>query len=275
MIKRGLFNYNKKDLFNPHNIFILQFTFSRTHTEFTLIAIPTSTRFSNNDENSLTYGDEDFKSDNEGDVYINKFKEQLYQVFKKNRDKWEQDDLFLLKAVSDFMHLLTKELIEESDEVIKDTETLHSVFFIPSEWEEEIREVLLRPLFVQADLITEDDHKDRFLFCSDLEYLCYCMQLQNICERGNNNTIIFRLGTIEDGEIKQDLVSALNYIFDFPSAMIYPKVIRSDSLSLTIDNITNGIGAFIETELPFDIEEEIVQSNMDLPFNECFSVTHE
>ncbi|KAG2237166.1 hypothetical protein INT48_004668 [Thamnidium elegans] len=249
-------------------------------TEFCITAISTSTRFLNEGGNSLekeacitydkqkmnvlSWGDEDFESDSENDVHIDKFKERLYQVFKKGEDNWNQDDMFLLKAVSDFMRLLMKELIEESDERIKDVEELHHIFIIPSEWEEEMREVLLRPLFVQADLISKDDHKDRLLFCSELECICYSMKDLNedgfYLERGKN-TIVCRLSPIERNEIliKLDLVSTVNSIFDFPDAIIYPKVVRSNFLSLTIDNITDGIKAFIETELPFDIQEEIIQ----------------
>ncbi|KAI8087299.1 hypothetical protein BDF21DRAFT_226510 [Thamnidium elegans] len=191
--------------------------------------------------NVLSWGDEDFESDSENDVHIDKFKERLYQVFKK-----------------------VKELIEEADERIKDVEELHHIFIIPSEWEEEMREVLLRPLFVQADLISKDDHKDRLLFCSELECICYSLMDEDdsifYLERGKN-TIVCRLSPIEENEIliKLDLVSTVNPLFDFSDAVRYPKVVRSNSLSLTIDNITDGIKAFIETEIPFNIQEEIIQ----------------
>lgn len=114
--------------------------------------------------NILSWGDEEF--DNEDNVRIDRFKERLYRVFKKGKDNWDQDDLFLLNAVSDVMHLSMKETTED---------TFHCVFIIPSEWEE-ITEVLLRPLFVQADLILKDDRKDRLLFCSQLESICYSLQ---------------------------------------------------------------------------------------------------
>lgn len=209
--------------------------------------------------NILSWGDKCFKSGIKDNVRVDRFLEQLYQVFKKDKDNWNQDDIFLLKAVSDFMRLSMKELIEKSD----DAETLHFIFAIPSEWEEEIREDLLRPLFIQANLLSKDDHKDRLLFCSEIESICY-----RIIDPGSGfylkrgkNTIVCRLSPIAESEIliKLDLVSTVNSMFDFPGAVIYPKVVRSNSLSLTFDIITNCIRAFIDTKVPFDIQEEIIK----------------
>ncbi|KAG2233278.1 hypothetical protein INT48_001590, partial [Thamnidium elegans] len=148
----------------------------------------------------------------------------------------------LLKAVSDFLRLLMKELVEVSYEKIKDAEELHRIFIIPSEWEKEMREVLFRPLFVQADLISKDDHKDRLLFCSELEYICYGLMDVDDLERGKN-TIVCRLSPIEEDEIliKLDLVSTVNSLFDFSDAVRYPKVVRSNSLYLTTNNITDDV----------------------------------
>ncbi|GAA5800355.1 hypothetical protein HPULCUR_005783 [Helicostylum pulchrum] len=231
--------------------------------------------------------DEDFESDYEDDyedgVQIDRFKERLYQVFKKDKDTWSEEDLFLLKAVSDFLRLLMEGLIEESrelresgeyeeyDEAFKDVETLHYIFVVPSEWEEEIREVLLRPMLVQADLISKNDHKDRLLFCSELESICYYLTGQykvNTCLERGNNTIVCTLSPVEENAIliKLDLVSTVNSMFDFSGALLYPKIARSNSLSLTINNITDGIRAYIETELPFDIQEEIVQIIIGIPY---------
>lgn len=65
------------------------------------------------------------------------FTEGLYRIFKKDKDSWNQDDLFFIKAISDFMHLLVENKIEGLNEKIKDINGLHCVFVAPSEWEEE------------------------------------------------------------------------------------------------------------------------------------------
>ncbi|KAI9263627.1 hypothetical protein EDC94DRAFT_659080 [Helicostylum pulchrum] len=86
-------------------------------------------------------------------------------------------------------------------------------------------------------------------------------------KRGKNN-IVCRLSPIEENEIliKLDLVSTVNSMFYFPGAVIYSKVVRSNSLSLTFDDITNGIRAFIDTKLPFDIQEEIIKIITFIPY---------
>lgn len=69
------------------------------------------------------------------------------------------------------MRLLVKKLTKEFQEKYKDVTAFHYVFITPSEWEEEIREDLIRLIFVQANLISKVDHKDRLLFRSDIHMI--------------------------------------------------------------------------------------------------------
>lgn len=68
-----------------------------------------------------------------------------------------------------------KTIEHERYEVIPDIKTnalstLHYVFIVPTYWDNEVRETLLRPIFIQARLITNDDHNmDRLQFFTRLE----------------------------------------------------------------------------------------------------------
>lgn len=201
-----------------------------------------------------------FESD---DVYIDNFRDELYQVFKKDKDEWNEDDLFLLKAVSDFTRLLIEDEIEESKGEIKSTDQLHYVFVVPSEWEEEIRETLLRPILIQSNLISENYHNDRLLFCSDLETIFYkLMEYDEFDFEKTKKTILCRLlcpASEDEMVIKLDLVLTMKYLFDFPDSLLYPKVQHSNSLSLTINTFTDEIRALIKDKLPLSIQEEVIQ----------------
>ncbi|KAG2209182.1 hypothetical protein INT47_005474 [Mucor saturninus] len=45
----------------------------------------------------------------------------------------------------------------------------HFALFLPTSWDDEIREELLRPVFIQNKILTEKDHKQRLLFFTQLE----------------------------------------------------------------------------------------------------------
>ncbi|KAI9252561.1 hypothetical protein EDC94DRAFT_651607 [Helicostylum pulchrum] len=142
-----------------------------------------------------------------------------------------------------------------------DTGSFHCVFVVPSEWEEEIRETIIRPIFVKANLISNEDHQDVLLFCSDLEAMYYYYATSNdlriLLERGEN-TVICRIGNPEENKVSIKLdFSALHPLFDFSDSLMFIKIIRSKSFSFTIDDIKT-------TCLPIDLHYEIIQTMEDL-----------
>lgn len=123
----------------------------------------------------LESGSKHFYRDGRGRVLTDRLEEKIYTLFKRPKYKWDQDDIFMFRAISEFIRLSAKEMMkhEETTEGVNNNDSLHYVFIVPSEWEEEIRESLIRPMFVQAGLIAFENHKDRLLFCSDIESIYY------------------------------------------------------------------------------------------------------
>ncbi|GAA5798352.1 hypothetical protein HPULCUR_003754 [Helicostylum pulchrum] len=207
--------------------------------------------------------------DYEDVVEIDLCQEKIYRLFKKGKDSWNKDDLFLFQAVSDFLHLSVKGLMNKQDETLKrpeDTDALHYVFVVPSEWEEEIREVLIRPIFVQANLISKDDHKDRLLFCTDVESTYYYATKylsDNI--KLSRNTIIGVITIVEESKVSIKLDSILigNPLFDFSNSLLFPKLMASNSSFLTTNDVKNGIREFIKIKFSFDAQEETIQNIME------------
>ncbi|GAA5798687.1 hypothetical protein HPULCUR_004092 [Helicostylum pulchrum] len=222
------------------------------------------------------------KCDNEdGDtVQIDISGEKLHQLFKKGKDSWNEDDLFFLKAVSDFLRLsVEKWMKEENKDIkqIKDTDALHYVVVVPSEWEEEIREVLVRPIFVRANLVSKEDNRDRLLFCTDIESIYYYIiqyQYSNDLKL-SRNTIIDRIIVVEENKvlIKLNLILIGNPLFDFSSSLLFPKLVASNSSFLTTNDVKNGIKEFIKIKFSFDAQEETIQNIIEeIPTGSFFEI---
>ncbi|KAG2233237.1 hypothetical protein INT48_001686 [Thamnidium elegans] len=225
--------------------------------------------------NGLSWGDRSVDDNEQDTVQIDVSRDKLYQLFKKGKDSWDQDDLFTLTAVSDFIRLSVEKLIEDSKEGIKDSDALHYLFIVPSEWEEEIREVLIRPIFVQANLISKDDHQDRLLFCSEIESAYYYLSdpKNNCFTEMTHNTILGRIVTVEENQvlIKLDLILIGNPLFDFSGSVTRPKIMNSNAMFLTSDDVKNSIREFIKIKFSFDAQESTILNIMKELGNDSFT----
>ncbi|KAI8047260.1 hypothetical protein BDF21DRAFT_210505 [Thamnidium elegans] len=216
--------------------------------------------------NVLSWGNQSVDNNKQDTVRIDVSREKLYQLFKKDKDSWDQDDLFTLTAVSDFIRLYVTKLIKYSQGEIKDSGALHYVLNVPSEWEEEIREVLIRPIFVQANLISKEDHQDRLLFCSDIESIYYYLSNPKgpSFAKMMRNTILGRIGAVKEDKvsIKLYLILIGNPLFAFSGSVMFPKIMNSNAMSLTSDNVKNSIREFIKIKFSFDAQEDTILNIM-------------
>ncbi|KAI8067283.1 hypothetical protein BDF21DRAFT_454676 [Thamnidium elegans] len=225
--------------------------------------------------NVLSWGDQSARNNKQDIVQIDVSREKLYQLFKKGKDCWDQDDLFTLTAVSDFIRLFVEELIKVSEGEIKDSDALYYVLVVPSEWEEEIREILIRPIFVQANLMSKDDHPDRLLFCSEIESFGYYLNhLGNeFLTKMSRNTILGRIVAVEENQvsIKLDLILIGNPLFDLSGSVTRPKIINSNAIILTSDDVKNGIREFINIKFSFNAQEWTILNIMKKLGNRTFT----
>ncbi|KAI9274060.1 hypothetical protein EDC94DRAFT_672982 [Helicostylum pulchrum] len=220
------------------------------------------------------------KCDSEGEdtVQIGISEKRLHRLFKKGKASWNQDDLFLFKAVSDYIGLTVEKLLKKVDEdtkQVKDTDALHYVFDVPSEWEEEIRDVLVRPIFVRANLISEDDHKDKLLFYTDIESFYYHIIRDRypIVPMLARNTIIDRISLVKESKmsIKLDSILTGNPLFDFSNSLLFPKPVASNSSFLTTNDVKDeetirNIMEEIHLDILEKIEDEDKASYLEKPF---------
>ncbi|GAA5800302.1 hypothetical protein HPULCUR_005728 [Helicostylum pulchrum] len=186
-----------------------------------------------------------YDEDDEDTIVITNFCDKLYALFKKDKETWDEEDTFLIKAVSDYLPLAIdctmKEMYLEKESI----DLFHYAFIVPSEWEEEIREDIIRPIFVKSGLISNEDHQDRLLFFSDIESIFY----NHSFERGDN-TILCRLSPDEEKTvIKFDLIQTTSTLYNVPNASLFPKVMKSSSVSVITDDIDDRITEFLRTNL--------------------------
>lgn len=206
----------------------------------------------------LSWGDPIFYDGN--GLYIEDFMDGIFKISKKDKGKRDEDDMLLIRAVSDFLQFKMKSLIGHPNVSAKDLDAFHYMFVVPSDWEEDIKEEFLRPIFIQSSLISKDDHRDRLLFFSDLESVFYSLQNQEFVHHEDDVFEPLKVGShcimcrVTPGKkkrvsIKLDLIEAHHSLYNYENLRVYPKVLRSTDIVLTSDSIKNSIKLFIRTKL--------------------------
>ncbi|KAI8079241.1 hypothetical protein BDF21DRAFT_37888 [Thamnidium elegans] len=189
--------------------------------------------YDNRKTEMLSWGDPLFEKDDKSHIRITNFRDGLYHAFKKE---------YNLKY--------------------KVTGGHNYVFVVPSEWEEEIREDLIRPIFISAGLISKEDHKDRLLFLTDLECIFYNSEDSDITKYLSNRgktTVLCRLSFIEYdiASIKLNSVSTASNLFDDPYPLLFPNVLQSSTTYMAISDIKSSINLFLREKLfPADTDTD-------------------
>lgn len=192
-------------------------------------------------------------------VEISNFMDGLYDLFEKGKDNRDEEDLFLIQAVSDFLRLEVNRLIQEPEKMIEDLNALHYVFVVSSEWKEEIREEVLRPIFIESGLVSKEDNNDRVLFYTDLECIFYYIQ-QELLSAGEMITEAFRkqrysvmcrivplhCNTLS---VQFDLIETQPSLYDFADPMLFPKTVRSSNFSVTTEDIKRDINLYLKENM--------------------------
>ncbi|GAA5812689.1 hypothetical protein MFLAVUS_006146 [Mucor flavus] len=228
-----------------------------------------SISYSNDKTDIKALGEDCYKEfeESEDSILINNFYDKLHDLFKKDKTTRDKEDDFLMKALSDYLPLAVKNTIERKELGIENFDLFHYALIVPSEWEEEMREEIIRPIFVQSGLISNEDHQDRLLFFSDIESICYGLKDKNgqtySFKRGQN-TILCRLSPDEEKTVvKFDLIETTNTLFNFPNANFFPKVMKSSSVSVTADDVEGRIKEFLRTNLfPMATDDGAVRKSL-------------
>ncbi|KAI9364785.1 hypothetical protein BD770DRAFT_153605 [Pilaira anomala] len=183
-----------------------------------------------------------------------------------------------MQAMSDFLHLKMKKLLDDPEIMIDQLDAFHYMFVAPSEWDYKEREDFFRPIFVQSGLISKDDHKDRLLFLSDLEAIFYHFQRNDSFIKKEffkrwQRSLMCRISATQYNNLsmKLDLIETQYSSFDIANSMFYPRVVYSTSFSVTSKDIKNNLKTFIEAKVDFhdvDIDQnKILQIMVNKIYN--------
>lgn len=222
-------------------------------------------------KNKLEKQLDQIKQNNEDCIQIENSVEKLYTAYQKGKCNWDEDDIFLEKAVSDLLRLVIHNMVKTQKKPIDSFDALHYVCVVPSVWDEKIREELLRPIFIQSGVISENDHKNRLLFFSDIESTFYRMQdeysdpkipfSENF--KVGDHKIICRVNSLKNDTISihLDLVEVqyplLNITYE---TLRYPRILLSSSAFITTNDIIKNLETCLKTEL-FPGDTNVYQHN--------------
>lgn len=139
------------------------------------------------------------------------------QPYYKNRV--DVHDEMLLLGVDMFLRNLLDQCPLDKSVYQRTFSDYHFTIILPTHWDFEIREELIRPLFIKAGLIQKDDNHDRLLFFSKLESNFRYIKSLDDCElKIGNKYLMYGLNRIGD-----NLIIALDYF-----TLHYPLVTAVD-----------------------------------------------
>lgn len=195
---------------------------------------------------------------------VSSFLKKLDRMSTKEEPDRDTYDATNERTITTFLKSRVDKLIALSGNNIASSDALHYVFIIPSHWKESIRQETIRPIFIESDLITVEDHPDRLLFYTDLESVYYNLQKDPVTGNTfkNGQKLVFcRFSAAGKKEIlvKLDLIqSEKNNIFDFSDSMLFPKVVNSVSLPFSEKSIKEPLKELIKRKLfpPDDVNQE-------------------
>jgi hypothetical protein len=98
---------------------------------------------------------------------------------KKQASEYNVHDKVILRANEMFLKRIVDHYLSDMEILDARHSAYHFALAIPTHWDYGIREELIRPLFVQAGLITKNDHHNRLLFVTRLESIVRYLQPQN------------------------------------------------------------------------------------------------
>lgn len=138
----------------------------------------------------------------------------------------------------------------------------HFVLFLPTYWNEGIREELIRPIFIEANILSEKDHKGRLLFFTPLETNFRYIQSKNDYENERMN------GKIKNGQ--QYIMYGLSFADDTLTVNLdlfsahYPSV-KSINNSFVANSLKSSFfNVSLNTKIPNGLEGCLEKRGFDL-----------
>jgi hypothetical protein len=150
----------------------------------------------------------------DNEIYLDSFQSELYRIYLESKGDRSSKNTLILQVVGKFLKLLFDEaktdVMTAFEQPMAKTfpsallDSFHFIIIVPDEWEYDIRDKVIRTLFIAADLIEESDHPKRLLFFTEME--SFLQQFQSFDYRH----FIFTDGRQFD--INRDLKIGFSYV---------------------------------------------------------------
>jgi hypothetical protein len=115
----------------------------------------------------------------DNEIYLDSFQSELYRIYLESKGDRSSKNTLILQVVGKFLKLLfnvakTGVMTKFEQQMAKTypsalLDSFHFMIIVPDEREYDIRDKIIRPLFIAADLIGESDHPKRLLFFTEME----------------------------------------------------------------------------------------------------------
>jgi hypothetical protein len=174
-----------------------------------------------------------YEKNRKDEIYLGNFQSKLHEIFlNSEKEDRSNEDRLIFELLGKFLKLIVNEAIEnalksieqQTTETNKEREdfknTAHFIFVAPTEWKYDIRDEIIRPLFIAAGLIGETDHPNRLLFFTEVDCFFYEFQSRHFkhCYFSNGRQF----------DMNKDLKIGVSYI----KYTINPSLIKCDAFEL-------------------------------------------
>lgn len=179
----------------------------------------------NEEEDNNEYYDSKSNDDSESeddsnkkDIIVENFMAEIYRIYKKAEEDRDVKDDFILEAFSSVLASVVEQKIFKSTADTSNSmimKCVHYIFIVPTEWEYEIRNSIILPVFKKAGLIHNDDHTCKLIFDTELNIIVH--QLQD--GSGNESRSSSEEAKMEGGQ--QYILLGLDPVWDDTLLMKY------------------------------------------------------
>ncbi|KAI7895811.1 uncharacterized protein EV154DRAFT_296322 [Mucor mucedo] len=182
----------------------------------------------------------EFEGHQENLVYVCNIFNELHDIYLRPQQYNAHEKIVLQEAID----ILQRHVYSWKERLNSSNMDFYYAFTLPTNWCPEIREELIRPLFIEANLIQEGDSQGRLIFFTELEPTFRNMQsdrysLQNIEIRPGKQYVICSLDLQTEIHVNLELVSA-----QYPPA-----------LKMTDNNYVPQLLNQTRFTIPFGLEE--------------------
>lgn len=201
------------------------------------------------------------EENNQAIFYVDNIFKELNDIYLKKKEvccyEYDVHDNIILHAVTIFLRDIVDDYRTKNTGVNGLHTSYYFAFFLPTNWDDEIREELIRPLFIRAGLITENDHSSRLLFFTQLELnfrlfqtivAVGCNQIATEIKHGKQYIMYGLIFTETKFLVNLDLFSAHYPPTIMKDIHVYcTKSLKSNYFATSLDsNIESGIEACLK-----------------------------